>query len=312
MNFASILLAVLLQGYPDHTGVVNDFANVIDATSKEKIESVIHGLKEKADLRLVVVTADSLNGQSIEEYSAGLTAKWGIGQKGKNNGVLLIYAPHEHKVRIENGYGVESRLTDIESKSILHDKVAPLTKSGRIGEGLLAGVQAISDLMSQPGKEPEPAPIASGTPASSGPGPGTLFGGAFILGGIIVLIYLWVTRETTQEVAQPYSPPEPDPMPWLTDPPRRSETPSIIPPLIAGAALGALHPRPPSTFVPPPVPPPARQEEDDDDEKESSSGFSFGGSSEKDDDYSSGSSSSSDDDSFAGGDSGGGGATEDA
>jgi uncharacterized protein len=79
---------------------------------------------------VVVVVLNNLRGNDLEEYSNKLARHWGIGQKGKNNGVLLIFAIKERKVRIEVGYGLESKLTDAKSKDILRTYVVPKLRRG--------------------------------------------------------------------------------------------------------------------------------------------------------------------------------------
>src|SRR6185295_10581577 len=136
----SILLTVLLaQDLPQHgEGPINDFAGEIDKGTYAKIEKAIADLKAK-DVRLVVATVTSLQGLSVEDYANKLAKKWGVGEKGKNNGILLLHAPKERKIRIENGYGVESRLTDIESKGVIN-RMIPLLKDGKYAAALLQAV----------------------------------------------------------------------------------------------------------------------------------------------------------------------------
>jgi uncharacterized protein len=115
----TILLALVLAApiqYPRKEGVVNDYAGILDPASRSKIEQSLRGLQAAKNFVMVLVTVKSLDGQSIEEYGVGLANAWKIGEKGKNNGIVFLIAPHEHKVRIENGYGTEGTLTDIESK----------------------------------------------------------------------------------------------------------------------------------------------------------------------------------------------------
>ena len=89
--------------------------------------------------QVVVVTLDSLQGYSIEDYGYQLGRHWGIGQKGKNNGALLIVAPKEHKVRIEVGYGLEGTLTDATSRTIIQNYILPSFKRGDYNAGVVGG-----------------------------------------------------------------------------------------------------------------------------------------------------------------------------
>ncbi|HZC45526.1 MAG TPA: TPM domain-containing protein, partial [Candidatus Acidoferrum sp.] len=97
--------------------------------------------------QVVVVTLDSLQGLTIEDYGYQLGRHWGIGQKGINNGVLLIVAPKEHKVRIEVGYGLEGTLTDATSSTIIQNYILPAFKRGDFNGGVVAGTQAIIQVL---------------------------------------------------------------------------------------------------------------------------------------------------------------------
>lgn len=85
--------------------------------------------------QVVVATIPSLEGQEIEEYGYRLGRHWGIGQKDKNNGVLLIVAPQERRVRIEVGYGLEGTLTDALSSRIVKQEILPWFRKGTNGDG---------------------------------------------------------------------------------------------------------------------------------------------------------------------------------
>ena len=91
----------------------------------------------------MVVTLDSLQGFSIEDYGYQLGRYWGIGQKGKNTGAMLIVAPKEHKVRIEVGYGLEGTLTDAISRTIIENDILPNFKRGDFNAGVMAGTTSI-------------------------------------------------------------------------------------------------------------------------------------------------------------------------
>jgi uncharacterized protein len=93
--------------------------------------------------QVVVATLDDLQGYSIEEYGYQLGRSWGIGEKGKDTGVLLVVAPSERAVRIEVGYGLEGELTDAISSNIIHGVIVPEFRRGRFGEGIEAGAVAI-------------------------------------------------------------------------------------------------------------------------------------------------------------------------
>src|SRR5690606_22456892 len=100
--------------------------------------------EQKSTDQLVVVTVPSLQGYEIEEYGYQLGRHWGIGQKDKDNGVLLIVAPNERKVRIEVGRGLEPIVTDLMSKIIIENAILPEFRRGNYGAGIRAGVRDIT------------------------------------------------------------------------------------------------------------------------------------------------------------------------
>jgi uncharacterized protein len=96
-----------------------------------------------------VVTVPSLHGRRIEDFGLRLGNSWGVGQAGKNNGVLLIVAPNERKVRIEVGLGLEPVLTNRRASGIIEDRILPNFRSGRMEQGIVAGVDGILAVLDQ-------------------------------------------------------------------------------------------------------------------------------------------------------------------
>ena len=125
-------------------GYVNDFANVIPADYERRIESVIAELKQKTGAEIAVVTIKSLEGGNIDDFTNRLFAKWGIGQQGKDNGLMFLCAMQDRKMRIEVGYGLEGAISDSRAGSIRRDVITPHFKSGNPQVGILAGVKALS------------------------------------------------------------------------------------------------------------------------------------------------------------------------
>ena len=112
-------LAVLAQSFPALTGRVVDEAALIPAATRTSIETKLRDLEEKSGIQFVVATVRSLGGRDIETYANLLFRNWKLGEQKKNNGVLLLIAPNERKLRIEVGYGLEARLTDALSKIVI-------------------------------------------------------------------------------------------------------------------------------------------------------------------------------------------------
>ncbi|HEY8500801.1 MAG TPA: TPM domain-containing protein [Clostridia bacterium] len=134
---------------PNDNFFVNDFANVIDTETEWDIQNIAVQLHEKTTAQVVVVTIDSLEGQSIEEYAVNLFRKWGIGTAEKNNGVLILVAIEDRWSRIEVGYGLEGALTDAETRRIQDNYMIPSFQEGDystgIKNGFLATVRKVYD-----------------------------------------------------------------------------------------------------------------------------------------------------------------------
>ena len=131
--------------FPELTGRVVDEAGVLPADQKAELSQRLKALEGKNGRQLVVVTLKSLQGQEISDYGYQLGRHWGIGQNGQNNGVLLIVAPEEHKVRIEVGYGLEPILTDALSSNIIQTKILPKFRAGDIPGGVIDGADALTE-----------------------------------------------------------------------------------------------------------------------------------------------------------------------
>lgn len=134
--------------FPPLTGRVVDQANVMTAQSRSDIESKLKALEDKSGIQLVVATVKSLQGSDIESYANELFRFWKIGQAQKNNGVLLLVAPAEHKVRIEVGYGLEGTLTDALSSVIISSAIIPRFKAGDFSGGIGRGVDGVISVLS--------------------------------------------------------------------------------------------------------------------------------------------------------------------
>ncbi len=133
--------------FPALTGQVVDDANLLTTQQEAALSISLAALEDKATDQLVVVTVPSLQGYPIEDYANRLFRHWQIGQKTKNNGVLLVVAPNERKVRIEVGYGLEGTITDGLSSTIIQNTILPRFRRGDFGDGVVAGVKDIEDAL---------------------------------------------------------------------------------------------------------------------------------------------------------------------
>jgi uncharacterized protein len=176
-NAAGALLLLLLilasparaaePKFPPLTGRVVDDAGVLSTSTQSQLTDMLAAHERATGEQVVVVTLDSLQGYTFEDYGYQLGRYWGIGQKGKNTGVILIVAPKQHKVRIEVGYGLEGQLTDAISATIIQNYILPSFKRGDFDAGVLAGttsiIQALSgNTISPPPPPPQPIPFWSG------------------------------------------------------------------------------------------------------------------------------------------------------
>lgn len=154
--------------FPQLTGRVVDQAGILDTATRDKLEKLSADLEAKSTDQLVVVTLPSLQGTSIEDYGYQLGRHWQIGQKDKNNGVLLIVAPNERKVRIETGYGLEGTLTDAIGSFIIQQAVLPRFRAGDFAGGITRGAEDIVNVLTGDAEEyKERARAANAAPEPS-------------------------------------------------------------------------------------------------------------------------------------------------
>lgn len=152
LPIVSVLLAAVLAAaqlvaaapqFPALTGRVVDEAVLLCPGARAALTRQLEGHEQATGEQVVVVTLNSLQGYAIEDYGYQLGRHWGIGEKDKNTGVLLIVAPNERRMRIEVGYGLEDVLTDALSHRIIRDVIRPYLKKGDYEQGILQGAGAI-------------------------------------------------------------------------------------------------------------------------------------------------------------------------
>jgi uncharacterized protein len=143
---ASAVLASPAAAYdvPDKPAArVNDYAGILDAGAESAIESKLRDFESASSTQIVVAAIPSLDGAAIEDVATRTFEKWGLGQKGRNNGVLLLIAMENHRAKIEVGYGLEDRLTDALSRGILEDRFFPAFRDKDYAGGISATCDAI-------------------------------------------------------------------------------------------------------------------------------------------------------------------------
>ena len=143
-------------------GNVSDWAGVFTPEQKTALESRIVALRQTNGAQLAVVTLKSLQGGEIVDFATKLFAQWGIGEKGKDNGVLLLAAIEDRMMRIEVGYGMEGVLNDAKSGRIQDEYVVPRFKEGNYAQGLIDGADVLLSVMG--GEAMPEATTAKGSP----------------------------------------------------------------------------------------------------------------------------------------------------
>ena len=143
----------LAQTFPPLSGRVVDQAAILDLQTEALLEGKLADLEAKTTNQVVVVTLKSLENYDIADYGYRLGRQWQVGQKGKNNGALLIVAPSERKVRIEVGYGLEGSLTDAVTRLIIENAITPRFRAGDFPGGITRGVDDIVSVLTGDAKE---------------------------------------------------------------------------------------------------------------------------------------------------------------
>jgi len=145
--FFSLVLCAFVafaQDFPERsTTLVTDYTNTLSADDKQKLESKLVAFNDSTSTQIAIVMIKSVGNYDIAEYGAALGRKWGIGQKGKNNGILILVALADRKLTIQTGYGAEGALPDIVTQEIRVNDINPRFKQGDYYGGLNAGVDQI-------------------------------------------------------------------------------------------------------------------------------------------------------------------------
>ena len=158
--FAGPAALAAAPDFPALSGRVVDEAGIVSAQAEAEISAQLAAHEKASGNQVVVVTLKSLRDYDISDYGYQLARHWGIGQKGKNNGALLIVAPNERKMRIEAGYGLEGLLTDATSRDIIERVIKPSFRQQNYDQGLRAGTGAILDALGG-NYQPAPPPLTA-------------------------------------------------------------------------------------------------------------------------------------------------------
>jgi uncharacterized protein len=174
--FLAILAAseAFALAVPKLTGRVNDYAAMLSPATRQQLESVLADFERQESTQLAVLTIPSLEGAVLEEYSLQVAESWRLGQKGRDNGALLLIVKNDRKLRIEVGYGLEGKLTDLTSGRIIRDIIKPNFRKGDFDQGVSEGVSAM--IAAVRGEFQAEQAAAPSTSTSSGTDSGGLIG----------------------------------------------------------------------------------------------------------------------------------------
>lgn len=167
----SIALPAAAFNPPPLEGHVVDAAHALSPTDIRYLDDKLETIRQNTGFAIVAFLPDSLQGENIDDVAYQVFNTWGIGQKGRDNGVLLVIALAERKVRIETGLGVGGALTDLQSNDIIRDVIRPLLATGKVREAIDQGTMAIAEALvrgtpssdtSRPPPRAPPSPIVVG------------------------------------------------------------------------------------------------------------------------------------------------------
>jgi uncharacterized protein len=153
LAFLLVLVPLSAQAQPNFpklSGRVVDEAHLLSVPQVAELTQLSEQVEAASTRQFVIATIPDLQGYDIQDYGYQLGRAWGIGQKDAKNGILLIVAPKERKVRIEVGYGLEPIMTDGLSSQIINETIIPKFKAGDMPGGIVAGAQAIAEQMKLP------------------------------------------------------------------------------------------------------------------------------------------------------------------
>lgn len=185
--------AAIAQEFPALSGRVVDAANILPPDVEQRIAQRSALVEEQTTSQIVVATIPDLHGHDIADYGYRLGRHWGIGQKDADNGVLLIVAPGERRVRIEVGYGLEPILTDALSSVIIQTRILPRFRAGDMPGGIEAGFNAIAQQFELPPEQAAANVRAASERMADHPREDMSLGGAIVI-MVVIFVILFLLR----------------------------------------------------------------------------------------------------------------------
>ena len=176
-SVAFVTIAAHAADVPYLSGRITDNAELLGAATKQKLNTLLKAHEVKTGNQIAVLTINSLEGESVEEYALTVFNTWKLGQKGKDNGVLLLVVLNERRMCIEVGYGLEGTLTDVAASRIIRNVMTPHFKEGDYEAGIAAGVQAVIDHIAGTATLPPDPPTSPNSSSDGEQESGSLFDG---------------------------------------------------------------------------------------------------------------------------------------
>jgi uncharacterized protein len=147
LTLTVLIQAALALEVPLLRARVNDYAGVLSPGVVRQLDLQLKDFEQRDSTQIVVLTIPSLEGDALEDFSMRVAEQWKVGHKGLDNGAILLISRADRKVRIEVGYGLEGRLTDLQAGRIIRGIIVPEFKAGRFDQGVVNGVQAMIDVV---------------------------------------------------------------------------------------------------------------------------------------------------------------------
>ncbi|MBB6240449.1 uncharacterized protein HDC90_005126 [Pedobacter sp. AK013] len=186
LSLFSLLFAfAFAQDFPEKPStLVNDYANVLSAEQKQALENKLVTFNDSSSTQIAIAILKSVGDYDINEYAVGLGRKWGVGQSGKNNGIMIVVAVGDRKISIQTGYGLEGALPDIYAKRIIDNDIKPNFRAGNYYAGLDEGTTSI--IKYTRGEYKNDSPKASSKKSGSG---------SIVIIIIIVIVIIIIMRK---------------------------------------------------------------------------------------------------------------------
>jgi uncharacterized protein len=184
MLFLTGILSSCASAYPDYIGYVNDYAHLLSAPQASPLNQEIRDFDNRTTIELAVVTVESLDGETPQNYATNIANYWGVGKRDKNNGIIFLVAMDSHDIWIEVGPGLADQFSGNQAQQIVDDIVIPEFRAGRPDLGIIDGVHAIIGHFNETGAPSAPLTGAGAPAAQENTGVG-LFG---IIAALLLIV----------------------------------------------------------------------------------------------------------------------------